>query len=121
MKEIKKKNNLKFKNKNEWIEMYVLRFPSVTTWMQSSLRVVIGHLHSAPERLVPGCKFWSSGAPTSNLLLLFFFSTKKENKKEKKRQGKYIIQIWQEKRQSLQFLCTSVYIHPPNNNKKGHA
>lgn len=48
--------------------MYVLRLPSVTTWTQSSFRVVMGHLHSAPERLVPGCKFWSSGAPTSNLL-----------------------------------------------------
>jgi hypothetical protein len=44
----------------------------------------MGHLHSAPERLVPGCKFWSSGAPTSNLY-------PNANKKEKKlRLGKYI-------------------------------
>ncbi len=75
--------------------MYVLRFPSVTTWIQSLLRVVIGHLHSAPERFVPGCKFWSNGAPTSSLLI----HSEKNKKKEKK--NKYIIQIWQEEEQAV--------------------
>ena len=78
----------------------LLRLPSVTTWMQSSLRVVMGHLHSAPERFVPGCKFWSSGAPTSNL----FFP--KQITKKKMVKCKYIIQIWQE----LHFLCVYIRI-----------
>ena len=46
-----------------------LRLPSVTTWTQSFVSVVMGHFQRAPERFVPGCKFSSNGAPTSNLKL----------------------------------------------------
>ena len=96
------------KTKKWWIEMYVLRFPSVTTWMQSLLRVVIGHLHSAPERFVPGCKFWSNGAPTSSLL-----SSERERRKKK---SKYIIQIWHEKWSAFDGgLVVVVYLCNKNN------
>lgn len=41
--------------------------PSVMICSQSSWYCVIGHLYTAPERFVPGCKFWPSGAPTKIL------------------------------------------------------
>lgn len=37
--------------------MYLLRFPSVTTCVQSSYNEVNGHFHNAPDWFVPGCKF----------------------------------------------------------------
>ena len=58
-----------------------LRLPSVTTWTQSFVSVVMGHFQRAPERFVPGCKFSSNGAPTSNLKL----QQKRKKKIEKKR------------------------------------
>lgn len=102
--------------------MYVLRLPSVTTWTQSSFRVVMGHLHSAPERLVPGCKFWSSGAPTSNLL-------SKHKQERKKNDGVNISSKYGRASGrvctfffSFLFSCTSVYIHPSSNDQKeAHA
>lgn len=46
---------------------YSRRLPSVMTCSQSSKFCVIGHLNSAPDRFVLGCKFCPKGAPTSNL------------------------------------------------------
>lgn len=45
----------------------ILRRPSVITWTQSLEYVDIGHCHNAPDLFVPGCRFWSKGAPTSIL------------------------------------------------------
>lgn len=43
------------------------RRPSVITCSQSLLFWVSGHLNSAPDLFVCGCRFCPSGAPTNNL------------------------------------------------------
>lgn len=54
---------------NHWAakKLNLHRRPSVITWMQSFEFCVIGHLNNAPDRFVPGWRFWPSGAPTRSL------------------------------------------------------
>ena len=121
------RRNEKKKKKEIGSRCYVLRLPSVTTWMQSSFLVVMGHLQSAPERLVPGCKFWSSGAPTSNLFFFFWKNKKKKRIKVKWKPwgGSYIIRIWQSLHCAQFYVNIRMYpsIHrgATRKKKKAHA
>ena len=87
----------------------------------------MGHLQSAPERLVPGCKFWSSGAPTSNLFFFFWKNKKKKRIKVKWKPwgGSYIIRIWQSLHCAQFYVNIRMYpsIHrgATRKKKKAHA
>lgn len=47
--------------------VHLLLRPSVMTSSQSFVKDVRGHFHRAPDLVVFGCLFLSSGAPTNNL------------------------------------------------------
>lgn len=100
----------KYRNHLRWLTSLTVLMnlhlrPSVITWVQSLWFCVIGHLKSAPDRFVFGCKFFPSGAPTNIL------REKKDKKHNSFQYSMFIVILWKSKKKSRKITPQRYYYY----------